>query len=177
LQPIRQNSYLKRRLYLPLLTLLQQGITPKKLAFTTAMGAVLGIMPLLGVTTVIGTYLALRLRLNVALLVFIIYLMYPIQVVLYIPFIQAGLYIFDVSGLWFTFDEMWEMFRRDWLLALRKLWMANLIGLLAWLLISAPVFGVLYVSFLPLYKKFARPKPVPAGAEEYSDPANQNPLP
>lgn len=140
------------------------------------MGAVLGIMPLLGVTTVIGTYLALRLRLNVALLVLIIYLMYPVQVVLYIPFIQAGLYMFDVSGLWFTFDEMWEMFRRDWLLALRKLWLANLIGILAWLLISAPVFGVLYLSLLPLYQRFARPKPVPKPVEESAATENPKPL-
>ena len=132
----------------------------------------MGIMPLLGVTTVIGTYLALRLRLNVALLVLIIYLMYPIQVVLYIPFIQAGLYLFDVSNLWFTFDEMLEMFRRDWIQALRKLWMANLIGVLAWLLISAPVFGVLYVSLLPLYKKFSRSKPVPAVVGESSTSEN-----
>jgi uncharacterized protein (DUF2062 family) len=173
----RLNGYLKRKLFQPLLQLLQQGITPKKLAVTTAMGAVLGIMPLLGVTTVIGTYLALRLRLNVALLVLIIYLMYPIQIVLYIPFMQAGLYFFEVNDFRLTLSDTLEMFRVDWFLALRKLWFANLVGILVWLLFSAPVFGLLYLTLLPLYKKFSRVKPGPAVVLEPASSSHPTPLP
>jgi uncharacterized protein (DUF2062 family) len=168
LQPPRLKGYLKHKLYLPLLSLLQQGITPKKLAVTTAMGAVLGIMPLLGVSTIIGTSLALRLRLNVPLLVLVSYLMYPIQILLYIPFIRLGLNIFDIDELRFSLAEMIQMFQLDWFMALRKLWLANLIGVLAWLLLCLPVFGVLYGGLLPLFKKFSRTKPVPVGAGDPS---------
>jgi uncharacterized protein (DUF2062 family) len=164
LPPFRLNGYLKRKLYLPLLSLLQQGITPKKLAATVALGVVLGIMPLLGVTTIIGTYVALRLRLNVALLVLIIYLMYPIQLVLYIPFIRLGLRVFEVDELRFSLEEMMLMFRQDWVQALRKLWLANLIGILAWFLTSGPFFGILFGALLPFFKRFSKAKPVPVGA-------------
>lgn len=136
----------------------------------------MGIMPLLGVTTVIGTYLAMRMRLNVALLVLIIYLMYPIQIVLYIPFMQAGLYFYEVNDSRLSLSHTMEMFRLDWFQALRKLWFANLVGIIAWLLVSAPVFGVLYLFLLPLFRKFSCVKPVPTVVLKSSSSGNPETL-
>jgi uncharacterized protein (DUF2062 family) len=44
--------FLRRRLIDPLLALLTQGITPQKLALSIAIGAIVGIFPVLGSTTV-----------------------------------------------------------------------------------------------------------------------------
>jgi uncharacterized protein (DUF2062 family) len=48
----------------PLIDLLRQGISPKKLALTIALGFWLGVTPVLGSTTILCTLAAVALRLN-----------------------------------------------------------------------------------------------------------------
>ncbi|MDX5443754.1 MAG: DUF2062 domain-containing protein, partial [Hymenobacteraceae bacterium] len=62
----QNTNFFKRKFITPLLDLLKQGLTPEKLSLTVAIGAVVGLIPVFGVTTVFSTLLALRLRLNVA---------------------------------------------------------------------------------------------------------------
>jgi len=60
-----------RNILVPIVDLLRQGITPEKIALSVALGAVLGIFPVLGSTTLLCAAAAFILRLN----------MPPIQVV------------------------------------------------------------------------------------------------
>lgn len=48
----------------PVIKLLKQGMTPEKLAFTVAIGAVLAVFPVLGSTTILCTLAAMVLGLN-----------------------------------------------------------------------------------------------------------------
>lgn len=135
-----------------MLNLLQQGMTPHKLALTVAIGTVVGIVPAFGVTTITSTAIAARLRVNIAATVLVSYLVQPLQLLLAIPFIKAGIYLFGLSELKLSFGEMSAMFRADWLEALNKLWKANLAGVSAWALLALPMGGVLYLLMLPLFK-------------------------
>src|SRR3981081_2804173 len=45
------QGFFYRRLVRPLLDLLRQGATPEKLALSVALGAMLGVFPMLGATT------------------------------------------------------------------------------------------------------------------------------
>ncbi|PRY11971.1 uncharacterized protein (DUF2062 family) [Pontibacter ummariensis] len=146
------SSFFKRRLLQPVLNLLQQGMTPHKLALTVAIGTVVGIVPAFGVTTITSTAIAARLRVNIAATVLVSYLVQPLQLLLAIPFIKAGIYLFGLSELKLSFGEMSAMFRADWLEALNKLWKANLAGVSAWALLALPMGGVLYLLMLPLFK-------------------------
>ena len=71
-------SWLRRRVLMPLLGLLQQGLSPTQLALTVALGVVFGLIPILGVTTLLATFTAVRLRLNVAAMLLISHLMSPV---------------------------------------------------------------------------------------------------
>ena len=62
------RAFLNRRLIAPLLGLLRQGVTPHELAFSLALGTVVGLVPVLGISTVLATLAALALRLNRPLL-------------------------------------------------------------------------------------------------------------
>ena len=68
-------SWLRRRVLDPLLNLLKQGLAPGQLAFTVALGVVLGIVPLFGATTVLAALVAWRLRLNIAALQLVTHLL------------------------------------------------------------------------------------------------------
>ena len=128
-------------------------MTPHKLAVTVAVGTVVGILPGLGVTTVMGTALAARFRLNIAATVLVSYLVHPLQLLLIIPFIKAGVFMFGLDDLKLTLDEMIAMFKMDWLAALNKLWMANLAAVLAWAILVIPVGALLYFALLPILKR------------------------
>lgn len=145
--------FLKRRLWQPVTNLLTLGMTPHKLASTVALGAVVGVVPALGVTTIIGTALAARFRLNIAATILVSYLVHPLQILLALPFIKAGIYVFGLAELQFSFDEIIAMFKADWLHALSKLWMANLAGVAAWAVVALPAGAMLYLLLLPVLRR------------------------
>jgi uncharacterized protein (DUF2062 family) len=145
----------------PVLNLLRQGMTPHKLAVTVALGTVVGVLPAFGVTTVMGTALAARFRLNIAATVLVSYLMQPLQLLLIIPFIKAGIFLFRLEELQLTVDELLTMFKTDWLDALNKLWIANLAAVSAWAILALPTGLILYYLLLPVLKRVL-PKPATA---------------
>ncbi|WP_101442658.1 DUF2062 domain-containing protein [Pontibacter ramchanderi] len=153
------SAFYKRRIAQPVFNLLRQGMTPHKLAVTVALGTVVGILPALGVTTVLGTALAARFRLNIAATVLVSYLVHPLQLVLIIPFIRAGIFVFGLDELRLTLDEMLAMFRSDWLEALSKLWVANLAAVSAWAILAFPIGVALYYALLPILRRVL-PKPL-----------------
>lgn len=139
------------------------GITPQKLAITVALGMVIGILPLVGPITLLCTVVAMRFKLNLPALLLICYLMGPLHLVLYIPFIQLGLAVFDLTSFQLSMDEVLKMFKEDWLLALETIWLANLAGVLMWLVLAAPLTLVCYLLSLPILKKLLKRVPVREG--------------
>nr|WP_255478724.1 DUF2062 domain-containing protein [Rufibacter sp. XAAS-G3-1] len=126
--------------------MVRQGITPHQLALTITLGAGFGMIPFLGLTTILCTFWAIRLRLNVAFTILIGYLMQPFQLALYVPFVDLGQRIFPVTPIPFSLVKLTSMFRTDLLNALQQLWLANLVGIMAWLLCFIPFGVVLYFS-------------------------------
>lgn len=161
------NSFFKRRLVQPLLNLFKQGMTPAKLGATIAVGTMVGVIPFLGVTTVLATAFAARFRLNIAATVLISYLVQPLQILCAIPFIKLGIVLFGLEELKLSFSEMQVLFRADWLMALSQLWKANLAGVAMWAILAFPVGWVLYKALVPLLK-IMLPVPVAVVVEPVS---------
>ena len=70
------------------------GMKPRKLIQTLCIGAALGTMPLLWGTTLIGVMLAHLFRLNHAALQSVNYLLYQLQLALFITFFKLGEWLF-----------------------------------------------------------------------------------
>src|SRR5256885_328582 len=68
-----------RRIIAPILAQLRQGITPEKIALTLALGAALGIFPILGASTLLCAIAGIWLRLNQPVIQLTNYLVYPLQ--------------------------------------------------------------------------------------------------
>ncbi|WP_205504422.1 DUF2062 domain-containing protein [Rufibacter psychrotolerans] len=140
------KSYLRRKLVEPVLEMAKQGLTPHQLALTITLGAGFGMIPFIGLTTVLCTFWALRLRLNVAFTILIGYLMQPVQLALYVPFVDLGQNMFPVKPIPFSLEKLTNMFKTDWLNALQQLGFANLLGIVAWMLCFVPFGLVMYFS-------------------------------
>src|SRR5215472_18851503 len=89
-----KQSFFYRKLVVPILDLLRQGITPEKIAQSLAFGLVLGVFPVLGSTTILCALAAIIFRLNLPAIQLVNYFVYPLQLALLIPFIRFGEILF-----------------------------------------------------------------------------------
>lgn len=152
-----------QRLLKPLRDLLRQGLTPHQLALTVALGTVLGLVPVLGITTLLATFIAVRLRLNVAATLLIAHLWSPVQLLLLIPLLHWGSQLLGAdaqSAL--TLAQLQHQFSHDWVAALQVLWKAFAGALLLWAIAAVPVGALIYFLLRPVLRRvLARQKPVP----------------
>src|ERR1039458_3016775 len=73
---------------------LSQGISPRRLALTLALGFAIGCIPVIGIPTVVCAALALALRLNLPAIQAANYAALPFQVLLIVPFVRLGGWLF-----------------------------------------------------------------------------------
>ncbi len=139
------------------LELLKQGITPHKIALATALGALLGIAPVLGTTIVSCTAAALALRLNLVLIQIVNNLVYPLQLLLLIPFVQAGQWLFRQPPLPLSVSQIVAMVKADFWGSIVALWSYTWHGAVAWLLFSAIAGPIIYFLVLIPARRVSKP--------------------
>jgi uncharacterized protein (DUF2062 family) len=69
---------------------LRQGISPRRLALTLALGFAIGCFPVIGIPTALCALLAMALRLNLPAIQAANYLVMPLQLILIVPFVRLG---------------------------------------------------------------------------------------
>ncbi len=139
-----------------LIRFLQQGISPEKLALTVVLGTAIGLIPVLGVSTILCAAVALYLRLNMAAIQLINYFIYPLQLILYVPFIRAGEMLFYGDPVFTSsVGEILDMVKVSWWVTVKQFWVSNLMGVAAWLIAMIPLSFLLYFLLLPLFRRLA----------------------
>lgn len=142
----------QRKLIDPIVKLLRQGISPEKLALGMAAGAVIGIFPVIGSTTLLCAVAAFLLRLNQPAIQLVNYLVYPLQLALLIPFFRFGAWLFNVEPLPLSAEQLILMFKTDLGDTIIQLWDTTMRAIVAWGLISLPLAACLYYIFRPLLR-------------------------
>jgi uncharacterized protein (DUF2062 family) len=138
------------------LEFLKQGVSPTKLALALAIGVTLGILPLLGVTTLICTLLAFRLKLNMAFIQLVNYIVYPIQLLLYIPFFKIGAGLFSNETFDYSLGDITTMLAADAIGTITKFFFINLYGVLLWLCIAPVLFAISYFVGRTIFKTMSK---------------------
>ena len=123
---------------------LRQGTSPRKLALTCALGIVIAIFPVWGITTWICLGVALALRLNVVILQLVNYIFFPLQLMLILPFIKAGTWIFGLKPFPYEASELITMLQADYFSVLREIGLSVAVGISIWALIAVPLFLILF---------------------------------
>jgi uncharacterized protein (DUF2062 family) len=145
------SKFFDRALVTPLINFLKQGLSPKKLALCVSLGIVLGTFPILGSTTLLCTAAALMLRLNMPAIQLINYFAYPLQLLLFIPFIRAGEIIFNQEPIPLDLSLIFSMLQTDAIGAIKALWMTNMRAIVVWGITVPPVGFVIYHILVPLF--------------------------
>jgi uncharacterized protein (DUF2062 family) len=119
---------------------LSQGISPRRLALTLALGFAVGCIPVIGIPTVLCAALAVALRLNLPVIQAANYAAMPLQLALIVPFVRMGGRIVS----WIVSAQQPRLLSPSALLQLSAphsaVHMSGLAGqaLLAWLLAAIP---------------------------------------
>lgn len=131
-----------------------QGLTPKELTKSVIVSGLISTIPVLGVSTFMITTISLKSKLNLPVMIALSYLMWPLQILMIIPFIRVGEFIFSVSPNNHTIEEIISSFQNSFFQTLSQLSFELLCGLGGWLLTAVPVaVGVYWVSLLFLKDK------------------------
>ena len=135
----------------PIISLLKQGLTPQILALSMTSGIIIGIIPLLGTTTAICTMVAIVFRMNLLVTQIGNWLVYPIQILLVVPFIILGEYLFGSPS---TLDpsHIVTLLRTDLFTTLRLFSKMILHATIAWMICAPFAFAAIYIVFKTLFQ-------------------------
>lgn len=141
--PIRERVKDRLKLWL------RQGISPRRLALTLALGFAIGCIPVVGLPTLVCAAVALALRLNVPAIQAANYVAMPLQLALIVPFVRLG-------GRMTATAQHPDAAA---LLRLSPLHMATQLSgmagqaLLAWVLVAIPAVLLLTVALTPMLRR------------------------
>jgi uncharacterized protein (DUF2062 family) len=138
---------------------LRQGISPRRLALTLALGFAIGCIPVVGIPTLVCAALALTLRLNLPAIQAANYAVMPLQLLLIVPFVRLGGWLI-ASSRNPSLQAGALLHASPHVVATQMGWMAGQ-ALLAWVLIAFP--AVLLLTFM--LTKVLRRIPAVAAAE------------
>jgi uncharacterized protein (DUF2062 family) len=157
-------GFLRRRLLAPLLVVLNQGATPKRLALSAAVGVAVGLFPIFGTTTVMCVGVSLLLRLNQAASQLANHLMYPVQIPLILVFIRLGERLVGAPPVPFSPARLAAEFQEGPLLFLERFGETALHGVLGWAVVAPLVVGAVYLVLYPILKAMAARRTRPTTA-------------
>ena len=146
------REFLQRRLVAPLLALLRQGVTPRELALSLALGATIGLIPVLGVSSALCALAALLLRLNMPAIQLVNYLLTPLQLLLIIPLLRFGERLVGAPPYPVTLESGLALLSQGVINAVQVLAMAIAHATLGWLVLAPLLAFVLYRVLEPGFR-------------------------
>ena len=141
-----------------IIALFKQGLTPIELTQSIIVSGLISTIPILGVSTFLLTALSLKRKLNLPIMIAQSYLMWPIQVVMIIPFINIGEFIFSVPKTNHSAQEIIASFQNSFFATLSHLSFELLCGFGGWLLTAVPFSAGLYLTSIFILKLFLKAK-------------------
>ncbi len=136
-------------------SLLKEGMSLKKISFCIALGVALGIFPVLGTTTLLCAIAAFFLRLNIPTIQVVNYGVYPLQLVLLVPFYSAGSWLFGDENWALIGENLAELLTTDFWGNVSRIWDMTLYAVLIWLIVSPFLVLLLYNLLKPVIRGLA----------------------
>jgi uncharacterized protein (DUF2062 family) len=146
------ENLFQRKLLRPVVALLQQGVTPEKLALSLALGVALGIFPAIGATTALCAMAAFALRLNLPAIQIVNYFVYPAQIALLLPFFRLGEKLFRAPHRNISVPQIYALIHASAWNTIKLLWITTWHAMVAWCLLAPVLAALVYVLLLPVLR-------------------------
>jgi uncharacterized protein (DUF2062 family) len=139
-----------------------QGLSSEKIAMTVAVGLCISINPIIGTTTIFSFVAAWALGLNQPIMQAINWSSYALQLLMLVPFIRLGEWLFGAPPERRPISRLISMLRTDFTGGLLQLRTTFGHAFVAWLAISPLLVTALYFGTLPFFRKLSRRLASPA---------------
>lgn len=137
-----------------LIDLLNQGKTPPELSLAVTIGALLGLFPILGVTTIMSMAIGRLMKLNIPAILVANYAVFPIQIFMIYVLIKSGEILFSIETE-LDYEFFKTLMDRSYSEIFSTLSNSLLAALVTWLIFSAVLFMPVYYLFLFIIKRIA----------------------
>ncbi len=154
--PPIHHSWIYRRIALPVLALLRMGATPQKLAWSIAVGLIIGINPILGSTTLLCLAVAVLLRLNLAASQLANHVVYPLEIVLIIPFIRIASRVFHTAPMPLSANALLRAAREHPVDLSHQLWLWEWHAFVLWAILAAIAIPTIALALTPILRRLLR---------------------
>lgn len=144
LVPESIREFFRCRILRPLLRLLRGGVTPRRLAWSLALGIVIGINPSVGITTILVVMLAWAFGLSQIASQIGAHVMTPFHLLLFIPFIQLGVHLFHTNQLPLSRHQIEHLSHHPWRM-IHDIWQWEWHALVVWGIVAAIAMPLLAV--------------------------------
>jgi uncharacterized protein (DUF2062 family) len=145
------KRWLRYRIVDPLQKLSRQGVSPDRLALCVAIGAVVGNIPILGVSTILCAVIAVAFRLNLPAIQLVQAAMAPTQLLLIIPFVRLGEWLMRAPHQALSVKAGLALLAQGAGRAVLVLWSAIVHAGCGWLLVAPFATFLLYKSLAPIF--------------------------
>jgi uncharacterized protein (DUF2062 family) len=129
------------------------GASPQKLAWSIAAGLLIGISPILGVTTILCLAAAFLFRLNVAASQLGNHVVYPLELLLVVPFIRIASRVFHTAPMPLSANELFRAAREHPIDLSRQLWLWEWHAFLLWAILAAIAIPLIALALTPILRK------------------------
>jgi len=135
---------------LPILALLRMGATPRTLAWSIAIGLMIGLNPFIGSTSLLCLAISLRFRLNVVASQIANHAVFPLELALVIPFIRLGSRLFRTAAMPLSPHLFFQDAHHAPVALARRLWMWEWHAFVMWAVIATIAAPLLALLLTPL---------------------------
>jgi uncharacterized protein (DUF2062 family) len=142
----------KRWVVDPVAGLLKAGADPDRLAWSLALGFVVGVNPLLGSTTVVALGLASLLRLNLVASQVGNHAVYPLELMLFPVFIKVGSLVFATPRIPLAGKALWDSVKHHPWDTTRLLWTWEWHALVVWAGFAVVAMPVIAYGIRPVLR-------------------------
>ncbi len=144
LVPESIREWFRCRILRPLLRQLRGGVTPRRLAWSLALGVVVGINPSVGLTTLVVILLAWAFGLNQIASQIGSHAAAPLHLLLFLPFTQLGVYLFHTRRLPLS-RQQFEHLSHHPVRLFHAIWQWEWHALIVWGLVAAMALPLLAI--------------------------------
>ncbi len=129
------------------------GASPEKLAWSIAAGLLIGINPIIGSTTLLCLALAFVFRLNVAASQIGNHIVYPLELILVIPFIHMASRIFHTAPMPLSANQLLHAAHEHPVALFRQLWLWEWHAFLLWIILAIVAIPLIAIALAPILRK------------------------
>ncbi|MBK7505313.1 MAG: DUF2062 domain-containing protein [Bacteroidetes bacterium] len=109
------------------------GLSPREIAISSTIAAMYSIIPFFGVSKIMTTITGLKLKYNLPLMYTVGYLVYPLQFLLFLPFLRLGEKVMGIQESKLVWSEFKIMIDEHLFQAIKQFSAAFGYALLGWI--------------------------------------------